>query len=193
MVGVWDGLNLDRSKLSWELFGLIQTFLSLSKLHPNRRCSAILPLLSCSQKESIDIRWSQHNGRHKSDCFVGLDRPKSVSVLFVLSPSLQLVLANIESKIDVYFLNIKYVFVFLPKEELSGFHFFQHNIKSRFEWNLVNFLDVANKNSRKESNKGQVWVIALTYSFYPRLLFSLSLPSSLCKKDSWQGCLLGRG
>ena len=45
MVGVWDGLNLDRSKLSWELFGLIQTFLSLSKLHPNRRCSAILPLL----------------------------------------------------------------------------------------------------------------------------------------------------
>ena len=43
MVGVWDGLNLDRSKLSWELFGLIQTFLSLSKLHPNRRCNAILP------------------------------------------------------------------------------------------------------------------------------------------------------
>ena len=26
MVGAWDGLNLDRSKLSWELFGLIQTF-----------------------------------------------------------------------------------------------------------------------------------------------------------------------
>ena len=29
MVGVWDGLNLDRSKLSWELFGLIQTFFYL--------------------------------------------------------------------------------------------------------------------------------------------------------------------
>ena len=43
MVGVWDGLNLDRSKFSWELFGLIQTFLSLSKLHPNRRCITILP------------------------------------------------------------------------------------------------------------------------------------------------------
>ena len=26
MVGDWDSLNLDRSKLSWELFGLIQTF-----------------------------------------------------------------------------------------------------------------------------------------------------------------------
>ena len=26
LVGVWEGLSLDRSKLSWELFGLIQTF-----------------------------------------------------------------------------------------------------------------------------------------------------------------------
>ena len=32
MVGVWDGLNLDRSKLSLELFGLIQTFFYL---YPN--------------------------------------------------------------------------------------------------------------------------------------------------------------
>ena len=32
MVGVWDGLNLDWSKLSWELFGLIQTFFYL---YPN--------------------------------------------------------------------------------------------------------------------------------------------------------------
>ena len=32
LVRVWDGLNLDRSKLSWELFGLIQTFFYL---YPN--------------------------------------------------------------------------------------------------------------------------------------------------------------
>ena len=156
-----------------------------------RIVTALLSLLGCSQKESIDIRWSQHNGRHKSDCFVGLDWSKSIPVLFVLSP--------IAIGCNKYWIKkwISWIFKislsFSQKMSQSGFHFFQHNIKSRFEWNLVKFLDDANKNSRKESNKGQVWVIALTYSFYPRLLFSLSLHSSLCKKDSWQGCLLGRG
>ena len=73
-----------------------QTSHEAKKISAIRIVTVLLSLLGCSQKESIDIRWSQHNGRHKSDCFVGLDRPKSVSVLFVLSPSLQLVLANIE-------------------------------------------------------------------------------------------------
>ena len=35
LVGVCDGFSLDRSKLSWDLFGLIQTFFILSKSYPN--------------------------------------------------------------------------------------------------------------------------------------------------------------
>ena len=61
-----------------------QTSHEAKKIPVIRIVTALLSLLGGPQKESIDIRWSQHNGRHKSDCFVGLDWPKSVSVLFVL-------------------------------------------------------------------------------------------------------------
>ena len=70
LVGLRDGLSWDRSKLLWDLFGLIQYFLYLSKLHPNRRWSVILLIdyilineaefRTCFQTKNLSFRLRLH-------------------------------------------------------------------------------------------------------------------------------------